>query len=201
MYQLGIIGLIRVTARYGPDIIGSLVLLFKHLLKLWVGLIKYNKDSISSNMQSIAHVTSFPIPFSIIPGWTKSGWYIVVLACASSWHRRWHLQLCDPFYPYCFGVLPGLLPDNWGNTGQIDDGGKSTNRFFFLSPFKNAHSAFPFDCIIRKYFSDHAIKWKSTVRVFEKRFVDLPQSSIYPVLPYYYDQECTLVWLFNVSFK
>ena len=36
--------------------------------------------------------------------------------------------------------------------GQIDGGGKSTNCF--LSPFKNAHSAFSFDCMIRKVFSD-----------------------------------------------
>ena len=39
----------------------------------------------------------------------------------------------------------------------------------FLSPFKNVHSAFSFDCMIRKVFSDHAIKWKSAVRIFERR--------------------------------
>ena len=47
--------------------------------------------------------------------------------------------------------------------------------------------------MIRKVFSDYAIKWKSAVRVQvlkgdkkddkKKRFVDLPPSSICPVLP------------------
>ena len=63
-----------------------------------------------------------------------------------------------PIPPICLGYLIIRF------MGQIDDGGKSMNHF--LSPFKNTHSAISFDCMIRKVFSDHAIKWKSAVPHF-----------------------------------
>ena len=46
--------------------------------------------------------------------------------------------------------------------------GNSMFEPFFIS-FKNTYSAFSFDCMIRKVFLDHAIKWKSAVRIFERR--------------------------------
>ena len=39
----------------------------------------------------------------------------------------------------------------------------------FLSPFKNAHSAFLFDCMIQKYVWNISTESINTVHIFERR--------------------------------
>ena len=90
MYQLGIISLIRVTARYGPDIIGSVALIFSSRLFIHkstnsatMGLVDNDIHACSTSCKPLTMVASLACAIGI-PGHVAST--VSSLTAPWAWH-------------------------------------------------------------------------------------------------------------------